>query len=423
LICNKTYKEKADGRKGGVGTESMIMSSEIYAKADQDKFIPLIFEADEYNKPYTPIFVHSRVYLDFKNEDVFETSYEQLIRNIFEKPTYKRPPIGIRPSYLNDDTPLVLATAHRVVAIKNAFANERKNAPLLVKEYYKAFLAALRAFEPKEREFTQDNFIETALSRIEQLTPLRDDFVTFLEMYCSATPDIDQDALHDFFEQLAQYFTDTRASEPDGPLDSLQYDYLRFFAYELVLYVVTILLRNSRYDVLGNILYDSYIVSQRYSEADPQTFISFNIYNSTLNKYYNKKFAANRTSFVADKIKERVLERHSFDELKQADVLLHYVSWFLLITPEYHVNWIWRPETVVYDIHRLPLFEKAISKRHFDKIKVLLAVDSVEELVKKVAQVQEDNAMKHFGGQLRWELRNLPDMRRGLNIDKLASIK
>ena len=44
IICNRDYAEKADCRKGGVGTESTIMSDEIYSKADQTKFHPVVFE-------------------------------------------------------------------------------------------------------------------------------------------------------------------------------------------------------------------------------------------------------------------------------------------------------------------------------------------------------------------------------------------
>lgn len=43
VICNKDYAEKADNRQGGVGTESTIMSDEVYSKADQTTFIPIVF--------------------------------------------------------------------------------------------------------------------------------------------------------------------------------------------------------------------------------------------------------------------------------------------------------------------------------------------------------------------------------------------
>src|ERR1700676_816899 len=44
VFCDKVYAEKADARKAGVGTESQIISKEIYEKVDQAKFIPLICE-------------------------------------------------------------------------------------------------------------------------------------------------------------------------------------------------------------------------------------------------------------------------------------------------------------------------------------------------------------------------------------------
>src|SRR6266849_537201 len=37
IICNRSYQEKADGRTGGVGTESQIISPEVYGKVDQEK--------------------------------------------------------------------------------------------------------------------------------------------------------------------------------------------------------------------------------------------------------------------------------------------------------------------------------------------------------------------------------------------------
>ena len=222
LVCNKQYKEKADGRLGGVGTESLIMSKEIYAKADQTKFIPLVFEFDEDGEPYLPTFLHSRIFFDMRDNEHFEDNYEQLLRNIFDKPTHKRPARGIRPTFLDDEQPSSLPTARRVAAIRVAFANERKNAPLLVKEYYQAFLQAVKGFEPAENDFTRTNTVELTLSKMEEMLPLRDDFISFLDVYCAATPMLDSDALHDFFEQYLQYFADNRIEEVNESIGSLR---------------------------------------------------------------------------------------------------------------------------------------------------------------------------------------------------------
>lgn len=62
IICDKGYTLKADSRKAGVGTESLIISQEIYSKASQSKFIPIIYEFNETGEAYTPVFLKSRIY-------------------------------------------------------------------------------------------------------------------------------------------------------------------------------------------------------------------------------------------------------------------------------------------------------------------------------------------------------------------------
>lgn len=44
ILLDEVYAEKADGRKGGVGAETQIISQEVYSAVVQDKFIPVIFE-------------------------------------------------------------------------------------------------------------------------------------------------------------------------------------------------------------------------------------------------------------------------------------------------------------------------------------------------------------------------------------------
>jgi hypothetical protein len=39
VICDKGYRDKANNRIGGVGTETQIITKEVYSKAHQEKFI------------------------------------------------------------------------------------------------------------------------------------------------------------------------------------------------------------------------------------------------------------------------------------------------------------------------------------------------------------------------------------------------
>ncbi|MCI8324803.1 MAG: TIR domain-containing protein [Lachnospiraceae bacterium] len=81
IICNRTYKEKADGRIGGVGDESAIITSQIYGNIRQEKFIPVVNEYDENGKPFLPNYLASRMYADLTD---FEDGYKQLLNNIGE---------------------------------------------------------------------------------------------------------------------------------------------------------------------------------------------------------------------------------------------------------------------------------------------------------------------------------------------------
>ncbi len=81
IICNRTYKEKADGRIGGVGDESAIITSQLYGNVRQEKFIPVVNEYDENGQPFLPNYLASRIYADLTN---FEAGYKQLLDNISE---------------------------------------------------------------------------------------------------------------------------------------------------------------------------------------------------------------------------------------------------------------------------------------------------------------------------------------------------
>jgi SEFIR domain len=61
VMCDKAYAEKADARKAGVGTETQIISKEVYDKVSQSKFIPIACELDEKGNWYLPTFLKSRI--------------------------------------------------------------------------------------------------------------------------------------------------------------------------------------------------------------------------------------------------------------------------------------------------------------------------------------------------------------------------
>lgn len=85
IVCDKEYAQKANDRTGGVGDETVIISSEIYGNMKQEKFIPIIAERDEEGQPYVPTYIKTRIYIDLSDTETYEVEYEKLLRNIYEK--------------------------------------------------------------------------------------------------------------------------------------------------------------------------------------------------------------------------------------------------------------------------------------------------------------------------------------------------
>lgn len=102
IICDKAYAQKANERTGGVGDETVIISSEIYGNTKQEKFIPIIAERDEEGQPYVPTYIKTRIYIDLSNQETYEVEYEKLLRNIYEKLQFVKPKLGKRPEWIDD---------------------------------------------------------------------------------------------------------------------------------------------------------------------------------------------------------------------------------------------------------------------------------------------------------------------------------
>src|SRR5204862_7572454 len=110
LVCDRTYVEKADGRSGGVGTETQIISPEIYAKQDQNKFVAIVAEKDDNGNPYLPIYYKSRIYIDLSDSDLYAKNFEQVLRWAYDKPLYVKPELGKKPAFVDDSGAITLGT-------------------------------------------------------------------------------------------------------------------------------------------------------------------------------------------------------------------------------------------------------------------------------------------------------------------------
>ena len=94
MICTNRYVDKANNGKGGVGYEKMIVTSELMGNIDQKKVIPIIKQEGTY---HVPIFLKTKLFIDFSVDENYESNFDDLIRCIHGAPVLNKPILGKNP--------------------------------------------------------------------------------------------------------------------------------------------------------------------------------------------------------------------------------------------------------------------------------------------------------------------------------------
>lgn len=403
VICDGGYQQKADGRKGGVGTESQLISQEVYEKVDQEKFIPIIAERDEAGEPCMPKYIASRIYFDLSTEAKFEKEYQRLLLNLYGKPEKKRPPLGEPPAYITEDTKSTPKAASVLRAAQLPVAGVGASSSVLIGEFFDQFLPDMEEF--RFQPVQDEQYDETMVKIIERMRPLRDAFITFAHRIArSGLSDEDLDLFRDHLGKLAQF--QFRPYGLAGAYREVDWDNYRFFSYEVMIYLVAILLRNGRFREIAGLVNATYFYTSSEGQTAYRGVNLFDEYASILEEVRNQRLKLNRVSVTADMVKSRAEGSGlGFDELLEADLLIHYVT--LLNAPldmpgngfwDWRWN-VWFPRISPYSSRSgsVPALEKMISARYFERAKILFNVKTPQELLQKIEQSAQ-KAQQYYSG-------------------------
>lgn len=416
LICTEEYAKKANDRKGGVGIESTIVSSEVYGQVNQTKFIPVIFEKDENGNAYCPTYVKSRTYVDLSEETVFENGYDQLLRDIYNKPTTKRPPIGDMPEYLKEDLPVLLPTSQKISMIKRSIENNDKYLEAHLSDFKSTFVSSLSNYKIDIANVDSKNIVQQVEKTIEEMQPLLNDFVSFVKL-ASIYNLCSYDYYIDFFEAILQFYSENDVDlNTERAINYMVNDNYRYFNYQLFLYFATLMVKYERFDILSEVLKTHFIITSNsyYKAVINCDFTDFNKYNYTLD--YFKKRETNRVSIVADMIKHHAAAILNFTEIVKIDILLFYMSYYYEHSKENDmIPHHWYPTLSIYN-HQIEVLPKIVSMRYFSKVKKLFNVKSIEEFKSRISSIKDPRQEYHDG------YHNIPSIMSGLSIDNAGSL-
>jgi TIR domain len=94
-VCTEPYVEKANSGIGGVGYEKMILTAQLMQNIASDGVIPAI-RANSLST-VVPTFLMARVYVDFRDDLLYESKYAELLHDIHGQKVKPRPPLGPNP--------------------------------------------------------------------------------------------------------------------------------------------------------------------------------------------------------------------------------------------------------------------------------------------------------------------------------------
>lgn len=120
-VCSDSYIQKANEGQRGVGYEKKIMTAALIKNAVSDHIVPVIRDAS--GSKVTPVFLDGVRYADFRDDDKWDTSYNELLFDLFGQRIQPKPVLGKNPFAANS----TVITAQAIQFDPTAFVSSALN--------------------------------------------------------------------------------------------------------------------------------------------------------------------------------------------------------------------------------------------------------------------------------------------------------
>ena len=413
VMCDKAYAEKADERKAGVGTETQIISKEVYDKVNQSKFIPIACELDDGGNWYLPTFLQSRIGIDFSTPESVNENWEQLLRHLFGKPLHVKPAVGKTPAFLRDDAAPASPALAKFSTLKQAIVNGKP----AIEMYRTDFLDACVDYADAMRIRKQPedaNIGERVAADCAKLKLVRDHIIDWVLLEAPLSPsEIFQESLTTFLERLLEL----KARPEEVPSwNEVWFDAHNVFVYETFLYIVSALLKCRAFGVLHDVFTRHYLQpagALRYSEGTFASFECFWTYSEALQVLApeGKKLLAPAAELIKRQADRADLP---FESVMEAELLVLMMAF---ISPSVRH---WYPGTLLYAQHHpFPFFLRATQHRGFRNLAAITGIDSSDNLRSAVDEGKERLGIQQWR-DFWWVNR---DFSESMNLANLDTIK
>jgi len=370
VLLDPVYAKKADERAGGVGTETQIISPEVYNKVSQRKFLPVVFKRDEDGNVCKPRYMAGLLHFDLTKEDGYEYEYRRLVRTLYGIETLKEPELGSVPSWL-DEAPKI---SYKSKVSEDFF---KGSADSTLKK--RKFVEKINELDEKLLIY---EFADTtnALNSYEEMTVYRDEFLILLK-----SADYISDGCKIIVESLEKMLTELRKDYSN--LASLK----KTLLHEIFIYVVAFYFRQRDWKSLRYVLNKTYFTGQSNFNEDDDSFNSFYDHNDFLDKAVcirdGKNYYCGTAAYWVENINMGICSKQEFIF---ADLLCYNSSYLI---PNYSRGWQWFPITYIYSSQDYQSLMKGFSLKmksleHLNDAAYIMGYDSVDDFKRKYSEVE-----------------------------------
>ncbi|MDQ0361863.1 toll/interleukin-1 receptor domain-containing protein [Breznakia pachnodae] len=375
LLLDPVYEKKANIRVGGVGTETQIISSEIYSKVDQEKFIPVIMARNQDGTIPKPVYLKNLLHFDLSVVDKYDDEYIRLVKRLYGEEYYRTPELGTKPSWVEEDINMINVETNKYNILSEV------NSSKVLQSKYKAFLDEI-SMSIVSLDFKDNDQLsyEKIIEDYDMTKSIRSNYLELLNY----TPYIENGGriISDFFESTY--------NELNHYSNSLQLNVQKSFIHELLIYTITILFKQNDFSAIGKILTRTYY--DKYRNRYLRTYTMFYYYNENLDLAVSRVDGKNYYSGTASHwITNLDVSKCSKDEFVFSDIILYNAAVYI---EKFENEFTWFPLTYAFgsneNIQTRMYFKKLISNEFLEELVEMFGYGSVDDFKNRFNEINEE---------------------------------
>lgn len=375
ILLDPVYESKANGRNGGVGTETQIISPEIYNKVKQEKFLPVIFERGENGEIPKPQYLKGMLHFDLSQEEKYDVEYKRLVKRLYGIEIVAKPEIGKKPSWLEEKSIIPSKIRIKYDWLKKQSTDNIK------KSEFKKYLDDIKdkIINYKVDRFGGEMSSEKYIVLYDETKVFRDEFLCLLR-YSNYVPEAYK-IVAAILEEVCVGIKDKNGCEGEVTKTLL---------HEIFIYTIAFYLKNKDCDAVSYILSKTYFVDRYGYEA--QSFNVFYNNNEYLNRAVsqkdNKKYLSGTVNYWVNNINMEVCNKNEF---VFADIFCYNAAIFV---ENYTDGWFWFPITYIYssmdygNSYFMRFSIRLKSKEHLEDAAKMLGFTDIMSFKKKYMEVE-----------------------------------